>query len=220
VSPFLWIDTAHPLAEDTPDHQHPRGTMNDSSTEPEFNRRLLQLFDPKPRLRLLDLGCAGGGLVGSLIDDGVFAVGVEGSDYSKTRGRAEWDRCGASLFTADVTEPFQLRLVGEPLRFDVVTAWEFLEHIAEDKLPAVAANIRAHLKPGGLFIGSIATCGDYYDGVEYHATQRPATWWTAWLASEGFIADADLTAYFAPHWVRGPNKGEVSSLCLVCRWSP
>jgi hypothetical protein len=84
----------------------------------------------------------------------------------------------------------------------------------------VAANIRQHLPPGGLLIGSIATCGDYFEGVEYHATQRPAHWWTAWLASEGFVMQPGLVEHFAPHWVRGPNKGEVSSLCLVCRWSP
>ena len=33
-------------------------------------------------LRVLDIGCAGGGFVRSLIDDGHFAVGLEGSDLS------------------------------------------------------------------------------------------------------------------------------------------
>lgn len=215
---MITVETGHPLAAWTADHQYPRGTMLDSSTEPEFVRRLLDLI---PDCRLLDLGCAGGGLVGAMLDAGTLAVGIEGSDYSQVRGRAEWARLsGTNLFTADITEPFRVMRGRIPVQFDVVTMWEVLEHIPQDKLAGVAGNIRRHLVPGGLLIASIATCSDFVNGVEYHATQQNAVWWLSRLAAAGFAVKPELAARFEGHWVRGPNKGESSSLCVVAEAQP
>ena len=40
-------------------------------------------------MRVLDLACAGGGMVRSFLDEGIEAVGIEGSDTAKREGRAQ-----------------------------------------------------------------------------------------------------------------------------------
>ena len=213
--PGIEVVTRHPLADASVDHLCPMGTAHDNSVSPAFNERLFRLV-PAANLRLLDLGCAGGGLVGSLLDAGAFAVGVEGSDYSQRLGRAEWARYPGNLFTADVTQPFHVRANGVPQSFNVVTAWEFLEHIPGDGLAGVARNVREHLEPGGLFIASVSTITATGPGqpVEYHASIHPEHWWRLWLAEEGFTVRDELWGHFHPHWVRAPD-GPTGSFCVV-----
>src|SRR5262249_488147 len=104
VNSPMRLETSKPVAYDSPDHLGPVGTANDNTTNPRFNRKL---FAYLPDVRLLDIGCAGGGLVKSIIDDGGFAVGIEGSDYSKQRRRAEWATIPDRLFTADAAGAFR-----------------------------------------------------------------------------------------------------------------
>lgn len=67
------VITEHPIAFDSPDHfdaEH-GGAGNDNSRNPHFNERLFKLFEGQGRRpSVLDLGCAGGGLVKSLLDEG------------------------------------------------------------------------------------------------------------------------------------------------------
>jgi len=207
----LSIITEHPLAEASIDHRFPRGTMQDNSTNPAFNRKLFT----RGRVRLLDLGCAGGGLVASILADGGFAVGIEGSNYSRLHNRAEWPIIPANLFTADITKPFRVEDDGKLVRFNYITAWEFFEHIRERDLDGVFANIRRHLEPDGCLIVSVALIGDYVDGHEYHPTVEPAAWWLETFADYGYSFAPELTAYIDPDWVRGPNTGNTQSLCAV-----
>jgi 2-polyprenyl-3-methyl-5-hydroxy-6-metoxy-1,4-benzoquinol methylase len=71
----ITVKTNHPVAIYSPDHLFPHGTMRDNSSNPEFNKKLYELF-PVKEVRLLDIGCSGGGLVKSILDDGGFAVGI------------------------------------------------------------------------------------------------------------------------------------------------
>lgn len=165
------------MAIDSLDHTQPNGTKTDNSSSPDFNRALYEII-PARDVRLLDIGCSGGGLVRSILDDGGLAVGIEGSDYSRLSRRAEWPTLdGIRLFTGDVTEPFELvRELGESgsdlQLFNIVTAWEFWEHIREDKIGAVCENIVKHMMPGAIFVGSIC------DRVEpHHQTCKPHQWW-------------------------------------------
>jgi SAM-dependent methyltransferase len=204
------VYTDHPVATDSPDHTHPLGTANDNSRNPEFNgclrwygwARLGRL-----RLKVMDVGCAGGGLVSDLIADEHDAIGVEGSDYSLTRGRAEWPRLGGShLFTADVRHPFAVSHGGRHWTADVITAWEFFEHIDEPSLAGVVGNLRRHLaRPLGIIVASIATFPD----PPRHVTVRDREWWLDRFGALGFVHDEFTAGYFAPHWVRdqGPGRG-------------
>ncbi len=60
-APVFILDTGKPVAEDSVDHRFPHGTASDSTRWPRFVAACERLFGP--RLKFLDLGCAGGGLV-------------------------------------------------------------------------------------------------------------------------------------------------------------
>lgn len=210
---MISVRTAKPIADDSPDHLHPHGVARDNSAHSEFNRLLYELI-PAKDVRLLDLGCAGGGFVKSILDDGGFAVGIEGSDYNKVRNRAGWATIPGNLFTADATEPFRVETCNPEFgscshpKFNIVTAWEFFEHIQMSKLKAVMENIRAHLVPDGFVFGSICEFPYVVNGVELHQTVRPRHWWLTIFAELGWRHRADLEDHFGDEWVRGPHSAQ------------
>ena len=217
----LRIVTEKPVACDSPDHLMPHGTANDNSTNRAFNRKLTNWLSPV-KLRVLDLGCSGGGFVKSILDQGGFAVGVEGSDYSKVRGRAEWATIPDHLFTADITEKFQLFGVDEtgreiPLLFDLVTAWEFIEHISTNNLPAVFDNISRHLAKSGVVIMSVSPAEEVIQGVELHLTVQKRDWWLKKFAELGFQQHDRAVAYFRDDWVRGGSNAPGSFHVVLTR---
>ena len=203
----ITVDTAKPVAIDSPDHIQPRGTKDDNSYNRKFNAKLRALPLPKP-LRVLDLGCSGGAMVRTFIEGGDLAVGIEGSDYSKVRGRAEWSVIPEFLFTADVTAAFSVRREGDPvwMDFSAVTLWEVLEHIHERDLYRLFDNIHGHLDWRGIIIASICTVEDVSNGVTIHQTVKPEKWWMEKLDALGWQNNPDMVAHFHPDWVRGyPN---------------
>lgn len=194
---MITIHTKKPVALDSLDHIEPCGAKNDNSVNPAFNRQLYELI-PAKNVLLLDLGCAGGGLVKSIIDDGGRAVGIEGSDYNLMHQRAEWNTIPDNLFTADCTEPFDIGLFGARHWFNVITAWEFFEHIAENKIAAVCDNIRHHLVCKGFFIGSICTAPHF----GYHVTLHGKAWWVDMFRSLELQHAPEIEQHFAGAAVR------------------
>lgn len=204
------VVTSKPVAYDSPDHIMPWGTKNDNSVNLKFNIKLARWI-PLKELSVLDLGCSGGGFVKSILDMGCLAVGIEGSDYSRSRGRAEWANIPDNLFTADVTEPFQV-MVGsdserdKQLQFSVITSWEMIEHIEKSKLPAVFQNISSHLKPNGIAIISVSPNEEVINGVRLHQTVEDKDWWIKECRHNGFVHHDALLQYFGEDWVRSePN---------------
>jgi len=205
------------IAYDSPDHLMPHGTRRDNSRNLEFNRRLALLMR-KTRLPLLDMGCSGGGFVKSWLDEGYVAVGLEGSDYSQRHGRAEWPVIPHNLFTCDVTADFRIVPTGNQnavAAFDIVTAWEMMEHIRTADLPKVCDNVSRHLAPGGLWIMSIAPINDIINGVELHQTVQRREWWIHMFAEQGFQNHPHLVKFFGDDWVRGRFQGAPVSFHLV-----
>jgi len=200
--------TKHPIAINSPDHLHPLGTKNDSSVNQNFNNTLIALFQDK--IAVLDLGCAGGGMVETFIRQGHTAVGLEGSDYSQKIKRASWATIPNNLFTCDVVYPFTLTTDGDnPYQFDAVTAWEFFEHIAEADLEGVVDNIKRHLKAGGYLICSISSFNCMRQGVVYHQTLQKRPWWVNYFETRGFKRRTDLESRFSQNWVRIVHYGLV-----------
>ncbi len=180
--------TDHPIAFSSNDHLHPWGTRNDNTRSARFCFACERHFAGRP-LSYLDLGCSGGGLVFDFLLRGHFAMGLEGSDFSLKTQRAEWRTIGDYLRTCDITKPFSLVTKSSQgiRKFDVISMWEVLEHIGEEDLGALFANIRKHLAPDGLFIGSIALNHDIVNGIDYHKTVQPAVWWDVAFKENGFV---------------------------------
>ena len=202
------VITKHPIAVNSPDHLHPLGTKFDNSLNLRFNNKLIGLFPGK--IAVLDLGCAGGGMVESFIKQGHTAIGLEGSDYSQKAKRAAWGTIPGNLFTCDVVQPFTVTANGgDPFQFDVVTAWEFFEHIAEADLDSVVDNVRRHLKAGGYLICSISSFDCVKRGIHYHQTLQKRPWWVNLFETRGFKRRTDLESRFGVDWVRIVHYGLV-----------
>lgn len=172
----ITIITNKPVAFDSPDYIYPWGTARDNSKNTAFNRRLFWWFLEKEKPRVLDLGCSGGGFVKTVLDNGCFTIGIEGSDYSKKNRRAEWATIPDNLFTADITEPFKLLENNKIVKFNIITAWEVIEHIKKDKLKVVFDNIDIHLNPNGIVIMSVSTKNDVIGGINLHQIIESKAW--------------------------------------------
>jgi SAM-dependent methyltransferase len=198
-----------PVAVDSADHRWPRGTILNSSVSRRFNLRLYDFFGRKSDLRTLDVGCAGGGFVKSLLEDGYDAVGIEGSNVSQRLRSGEWDTIPYHLFTADATSPFSfVDRSGRAVLFDCVTAWEVLEHIPEARLGGLLANIAANLAEDGIFVGSIALFpdGDPLTGAVYHVTLHEPQWWLDHFRAAGLEPVRDHP-FRTEDYVRGHGRG-------------
>ncbi|MDR3515256.1 MAG: methyltransferase domain-containing protein [Azospirillaceae bacterium] len=209
--PFAAVEVraARPVATTSRDHLYPTGTIQDNTRHPRFFQACERHFGR--RLRYLDLGCSGGGLVFDARLRGHLGIGIEGSDASFQAQRAEWRTIPEALFTGDITQPFGVfdKATGVALDFDVISAWEVLEHLEEGDLPQLFANVLAHLAPSGLFVGSVSMVPEILsNGVDLHRTIRPREWWQAVFGASGFTA-APVPVFAFGDFPRGIGKGRL-----------
>lgn len=198
------VRTDHPIAVTSLDHLQPWGTMRDNSRNHAFNELLYGLF-PAKELRIMDLGCSGGGFVKDCIDDGHIAIGLEGSDYSFKQQRAEWTTIPENLFLCDITKAFQVLINNQWVKFDVITAWEVMEHIAKPDLPMLCNNINKHLADNGLVFMSVSPRKE-----KYHQTVESREWWSQLFASYGLLHCKKTCDHFNRQWIRGGGRRDKS----------
>jgi 2-polyprenyl-3-methyl-5-hydroxy-6-metoxy-1,4-benzoquinol methylase len=153
---------------------------------------------------VLDLGCAGGGLVEDFLEAGHDAYGIDGAEAAK---REAWLRHPERFFQADISRSFYI----EGRCFDVVTAFEVLEHLSEQSAIGLVQKVDVYLQRRGIFIATISLVPDEVDGVQYHQTVRPADWWREVLEGNGFTLLDD--PFTEEEW---PRK-EQTSLRVVAR---
>lgn len=179
---MIRIVTDAPIAVESYDHIVPKGTMRDFTKNGAYIRELIRHVGPD--IKYLDLGCAGGGFVVQMLNAGGFAVGIDGSDYCLARKQFGWGEYPDNFFTADLTKPFKFENEdGSQFQFDVLSAFDVLEHIHEADLPQLCANIHNNLKPNGRFIASIAT----FEDENYHVTLKEKPWWLELFSKHGFV---------------------------------
>lgn len=202
------LTTNNPIAYDSPDHILPWGTMRDNSTSLPFIEEMENYFQNQP-IKIMDLGCSGGQLVIDFHNRGHLAVGLEGSDYSVKHQRANWPEWhNKLLFTCDVTKPYQVKFNDEDAKFDLITAWEVVEHIHPDDLHMFFTLIAKHLTPKGIFVASVSTNHDVIEGVKLHQSVFSETDWLFNILNEdNSFKDNNLEwqSYPFQHKVRADN---------------
>lgn len=198
--PQIDLITEHPLALESNDYKVPHGTIRDNTRYPRFIRKCEQIFPAKEHLKFLDLGCSGGGMVLDAILRGHMGIGLEGSDMSLIQQRAEWRLLRDNLFTCDILYPFEIkeRNTGLTMQFDVITAWEVMEHLPESSLPQLFINLKKHLSNDGIFVASISNWDDIdpETGVNWHVNMKPYEWWTSEFVRNGFCVCEDLISSY------------------------
>lgn len=169
------IVSEHNIAEDSLDHIVPEGTSRDNNTSEGYIDEVIKYFNNE-KINYLDLGCSGGQLVIDFLNKGNEAVGLEGSNYSVLHERANWPKYhNKNLFTCDISRPFEIHDADteEKVLFDCISAWEVLEHIPLERLPQLMKNIYSHLKPNGIFVGTVSL-----DPIpQWHVSVFPKTFW-------------------------------------------
>ena len=170
----------------------------------------------------MDIGCSGGAFVKSIIDQGGFAVGIEGSDYSKKVCRAQWATIPENLFTSDATAVFSLYEVGadavrHPLKFNEITAWEFIEHIREEDLPKVMDNVDRHLSPNGVVIMSVSPNEEVINGVTLHLCVHDRVWWVTKFDELGYTCHEKAVNFFGNNMVRWEENAPGSFHVVLTR---
>ena len=196
------IKTEHPHPMDSPDYLVPGGAIEDNHSNQYFIYEIEKAFNGLP-FRVLDLGCAGGQFVVDLYNKGLpwMAIGVEGGNiYGMTEefdlkeretgviscalGSENWKRYeGKCLFHADISKPFEIveNTTAALLEFDIITAYEFLEHPTSEEIPQILENVKKHLHSDGLFIGTINLSPGFH-----HRCSKPIEWWNKIFSEYGF----------------------------------
>ena len=156
----------------------------------------------------LDLGCSNGGLVYDFLLESNAAFGIDGSDFGISNKSQHWRIIPNNLSTADLTKPFQIFKSKKKLKFDVIGAWEVLEHIHEDDLNTFFQNVSEHLNDEGLFMASVAQFPDFdlETGEVWHVTLKSHDWWSSKFAEFGF-SETKIPEYF--HFPRGDGNPTV-----------
>ena len=109
------------------------------------------------KINVMDIGCAGGQLIVDFHKRGHLAIGLEGSDYNIKHSQFNWPVYHQKvLWTADLTKPLKIMdSQDDRILFDIISAWEVVEHIRPGELDIFFDNVLDQLKPDGIFVSSV-----------------------------------------------------------------
>lgn len=139
----------------------------------QFGGSLLELLQPRPGERILDLGCGTGQLTGDIAATGAQVVGLDSSP--EMLGQAHQNYPHLKFVLADATS-FRF---DEP--FDAVFSNAALHWVKN--AGAAVGSIAAALRPGGRFVaefggkGNIASIMGALDAVFGAAAEERCPWW-------------------------------------------
>jgi SAM-dependent methyltransferase len=148
-------------------------------------------------LKMLDVGCGQGYYVRDAMEEGINAYGIDISTYALENALAEVkDR----ITFGSITEiPFADE------EFDVMTAFDVIEHIhPKDTLNAVA-EIRRVLKPDGIIIITTPSSnfGDWVSDLT-HINVRPPKFWKLILEEHNFKVQMFYVPSFLKYYMKNP----------------
>jgi 2-polyprenyl-3-methyl-5-hydroxy-6-metoxy-1,4-benzoquinol methylase len=148
----------------------------------KFNEKLFALVPTRP-LRILELGCGGGAFIQTCIEDGyTLSFGVDGNPYYRELKQHSWGKFPENFFVADAGKDFTILENGSPMKFDVITSWEFFEHIHPSAVEQLAKNIEQHSKVGTWLIFSASQRLH----LPWHKTIKNKQQWIDVFEAKGF----------------------------------
>lgn len=159
-----------------------------------YGADVLQVLDPQPGERILDLGCGTGELTAQIAARGAHVLGVDASASMVEKARQSFPHL--RFQQADARE------LGTEQPFDAVFSNATLHWIAEKEQPSVLMNVFAALKPGGRFVAEMGGQGN---------VQRILTAFSNALAAVG-IGEPGSPNYF-------PSVGEYAGLLEMAGFS-
>lgn len=131
------------------------------------SRAVLELLDPQPGERILDVGCGNGRDLPPLLEKGCRCVAIDYSPAMVDQTRRRLERLGARDVDVTVGDATSLRFAdGE---FDKVFASEVIEHIPRWH-DAVREMVRV-LKPGGVLVLTTPNRRSWYGFDRYVVLQ-------------------------------------------------
>lgn len=213
------VITKHPRIN-SQDYHNPCGAKQDNHSNEVYIKEICQLFNNAP-FSYLDLGCAGGQSVIDIAQKGYVSAGIDGCgkdrilEVSTSEGVTNnWTRYSdKNLFSADISQPF--RIVDEnnqAIKFDLITAWDFLEHPTQDEIPQVISNIKGHLSQDGWFICLIAK-----SEAIWHQCVKTDQWWIESFTSRGFdLKKIPITSNPRTELIK-PNREEFVGAFKLCQ---
>lgn len=175
---MITIKTEHEFCTGEPDfdihEDNPNLLMNCSAGEDNHSdENLIEEIISRvssDRVNCLDLGCAGGQLILDLNNHEKtdICVGLDGSAGVYKQNNWSIDSNKNVLKHANLTKTFSVLNNNEPVKFDIITCWEVIEHFEEKDLDVFFSNVTQHLSENGLFFGSIALFPDTRDSNGFH----------------------------------------------------
>lgn len=141
---------------------------------PRILDKTIELFDPRS---VLDIGCGTGVSMSYLIDRGVSAVGIEGSELAISRARHP-----QHIVKHNLNEEIDLGR-----KFDVVWSYEVVEHVKPKHVENLVNTFSNH---GDVIVMSAAPPGQ---GGEGHFNEQPPSYWIEKFSARGYRLDETST---------------------------
>lgn len=113
--------------------------------------RALELADPQPGQRVLDIACGRGEMVRQSAQRGAYAVGIDYAQAAMAVARQSLEGEAAG-FRAALARMDAGRLAFRGETFDVAFMLDFVEHVHQAELEQALQEVRRALKPGGRLI--------------------------------------------------------------------
>ncbi len=175
----------------------------------DWNNRLTEaletVYDFNNKV-FLDLGCAYGQVVASMIKKGYNAYGIDISDYAINAGRKEYPPLSDKIIQGSAHE-----LTEYPSEhFDFIYSNQVFEHIPGKVCPQLAEEIFRVAKPGAILWAGLVLdiCSDFQpqafnpeDPDKTHINLRPKLWWDNIFTSKEWQINFDFDKAFRKHKV-------------------
>lgn len=160
-----------------------------------FNDKVYQLLNKN--LFYMDIGTGWGGVVEDFINDGHMAVGIDGFYVYEKYLPYLWEKyLNTNFFLTNAAKPFHILWNDERVYFDVITSFEFQEHLFENDQDIYIKNVYNNLKKDGYYI-----CGISYSEQGGHVTVRDRAWWIKKFNEHKFNECSELYEYFGNDFV-------------------